>query len=240
MRSRWTLLVGLVLLLAGAGITGSVAAEEPVAEGIVRTDSVGATGMSLRRIAVGASGLIYWGGVLIQARRVRKKIGRTPNLRPKGTKERALWLGWMVVVVGWIAQPFFVAEGDFFPAAGHLVAGIAGLVLIVLGYLATLWCYAAMGAAWRIGIDSGGTTSLVQTGPYRRIRHPIYSFQMLMLAGAALLVPTPLSLAILLLHVVLASVKATDEEAHLIRIFGGEYREYMTRSGRFFPRVARG
>jgi len=239
MRSRWLLLVGTVLLLAGAGIAGAVAAE-PAAGGTTGSDVVEATGMSWRRIAVTASGLIYWGGVLLQARRVRKKIGRTPNLRPKGTKERALWLGWMVVVVGWIAQPFFVEEGSFSPVAGHPAAGIAGLVLIVLGYLATLWCYAAMGAAWRIGIDAGGTNSLVQTGPYRRMRHPIYSFQMLMLAGAALLLPTPLSVAILLLHFALASVKAADEEAHLTRIFGGEYRNYMTRSGRFFPSASRG
>jgi len=69
------------------------------------------------------------------------------------------------------------------------------------------------------------------------MRHPIYSFQMVMLAGAALLLPTPVSLAILVLHFICASIKAGDEEVHMTAVFGGEYREYMTRSGRFFPRL---
>ena len=194
------------------------------------------------RIVVCASGLIYWGGVLVQARRVRRKIGRMPNLRPKGTKERLLWIGWMIVVVGWIAQPFFVSgRGDVGSAFGllppliHLAALAAGSLLIVGGYLGTLWCYSAMGAAWRIGIDTEGSSSLVQAGPYRRMRHPIYSFQMVMLIGAALLLPTPVSFAIVVLHFVCASIKASDEEKHLTGVFGEEYRAYLGRTGRFIP-----
>jgi hypothetical protein len=58
----------------------------------------------LREIIVSASGVVYWGGVLIQARRVRRKIGRTPNLRPKGTKEMLLWVGWLIVIVVWLGH----------------------------------------------------------------------------------------------------------------------------------------
>lgn len=200
-------------------------------------------------LAVSASGLIYWGGVLVQARRVRRKIGRTPNLRPKGTKERLLWLGWMVVIFGWILQPFFVNGPGVsgspigpvllrpLPQLIQTAVQTGGILLIVLGYLGTLWCYAAMGAAWRIGIDTEGSSSLVQAGPYRRMRHPIYSFQMVMLLGAALLLPTPVSFSILVLHFICASIKAGDEERHLTGVFGAEYRNYMTRSGRFFPKL---
>ena len=234
MTVRFFLLALVVFFFSGADAVRS--AESAVAPS-VGTESISTTEMTLRRILVSASGLIYWGGVIVQARRVRKKIGRTPNLKPKGTKERALWLGWMIVIFGWIAQPFLVTGGAFVPALVHPAALIAGIALVVLGYLATLWCYAAMGAAWRIGIDTGGTSSLVQAGPYRRMRHPIYSFQMVMLAGAALLLPTPVSLLIIALHFICASFKASDEEVHLTAVFGGEYREYMTRSGRFFPRL---
>ncbi|MCB1204209.1 MAG: isoprenylcysteine carboxylmethyltransferase family protein [Verrucomicrobiae bacterium] len=190
-----------------------------------------------QRIVVTVSGLVYWGGVLIQARRVRKQIGRTPNLKPKGTKERLLWVGWTLVVLGWIAQPLWLHETDsWYGIRGGLVhpaASVAGLVLIILGYAATLWCYAAMGGAWRIGIDETGTSKLVQSGPYRRIRHPIYGFQMTMLIGAALLLPTWISLAILVIHYLCASFKAKDEERHLLKVFGEEYRAYMQRTRRF-------
>jgi protein-S-isoprenylcysteine O-methyltransferase Ste14 len=196
----------------------------------------------LRRAAVCASGLIYWGGVFLQARRVRKKIGRTPNLAPKDAKERLIWIGWIVVVTAWIGQPLLVSGPDvpplqFIPALTHPATLLPGLGLILLGYAGTLWCYAAMGAAWRIGIDKGGASSLVQSGPYRRMRHPIYSFQMVMLLGAALLLPTPISLAILVLHFVFASIKASDEETHLGGVFGAEYAGYMNRTGRFAPKL---
>jgi len=229
----------LPIFLAAALFTlafGSFAVAADVPAAATAPESISATELMLRCIVVSASGLIYWGGVIVQARRVRKKIGRTPNLKPKGTKERVLWVGWMIVIFGWIAQPFFVSGAGFLPELVHPAALVSGIVLIVLGYLATLWCYAAMGAAWRIGIDTGGTSSLVQAGPYRRMRHPIYSFQMVMLLGAALLLPTAVSLVILVLHFICASIKASDEEVHLTAVFGGEYREYMTRSGRFFPR----
>lgn len=199
--------------------------------------------MWLRCAVVAASGLIYWGGVWLQAKRVRRKIGRKPNTLPRGPRERVLWLGWTVVVIGWIAQPLFLSGrnpgGVLFglcPSMVHLPALWSGISIIVLGYLGTLWCYAAMGAAWRIGIDSEKTTSLVETGPYRRMRHPIYSFQMVMLIGAVLLLPTVASLAILLLHFIFASIKASDEEKHLSVVYGAEYRDYMKRTGRFFPR----
>jgi len=192
-----------------------------------------------QRIVVSLSGLVYWGGVLVQARRVRKKIGRTPNLKPKGTKERLLWVGWTTVVLCWILQPLWVrgtGSWEGVPAAlvGPAAWG-AGVILIVVGYAATLWCYAAMGAAWRIGIDQKGTSKLVQSGPYRRIRHPIYGFQMTMLIGAALLLPTWVSFAILVIHYVCATIKASDEEKHLTGVFGSEYRDYMKRTGRFLP-----
>jgi protein-S-isoprenylcysteine O-methyltransferase Ste14 len=192
-----------------------------------------------QRIVVALSGLVYWGGVLVQARRVRKKIGRTPNLKPKGTKERLLWVGWTTVVLCWILQPLWVrGAGSWYGVQAAFVypaAWVAGVVLIVAGYAATLWCYAAMGAAWRIGIDQKGTSKLVQSGPYRLIRHPIYGFQMTMLIGAALLLPTWISLAILVIHYVCASIKAVDEERHLTGVFGEEYRDYMKRTGRFLP-----
>ena len=92
-----------------------------------------------------------------------------------------------------------------------------------------------MGAAWRIGIDRKGSSELIQRGPYRSIRHPIYSFQMMMLLGAALLLPTVASVGLVILHFICASVKARDEERHLINIFGEKYVAYRTRTGKFLP-----
>ena len=68
------------------------------------------------------------------------------------------------------------------------------------------------------------------------MRHPIYSFQIVMLFGALLLLPTVLSAAILALHVVCVLAKAADEEAYMLTVHGQEYRDYVSRSGKLLPK----
>jgi len=196
-----------------------------------------------RRAVVSASGIIYWVGVWILARRVRKRIGRSPNLKPRGAKEKILWVGWLLVILVWVGQSFVVKTENarpvvaFFPAALNLPLLVAGIALVVGGYAGTLWCYAAMGNTWRIGVNQSEKTTLVERGPYRAIRHPIYAFQLVMLAGAALLLPTILSFAILVLHLICALIKAVDEEHYLKAVHGQTYVNYMDRTGRLLPKL---
>lgn len=198
----------------------------------------------LRRAVAFLSGALYWAGVFVQARRVRKHIGRSPNLRPRGTKERLLWVGWFLVIAIWLGQPILVRadNGSILvqpgPALLNALTLLSGIALVAGGYAGTLWCYAAMGDAWRIGINRKEKVSLVTGGPYRTMRHPIYSFQIVMLAGVALLLPTPLSLAALAVHFVCVLVKASDEEQFLLGSVGEEYGTYLSRTGRLFPKFA--
>ena len=197
----------------------------------------------LRRVVVGASGLLYWGGVVIQARRIRKQIGRSPNLRPRGSREKALWVGWLIVILAWIGQPLLVgvtgttAGLNLMPGLLHPVGLAVGLALVALGYAGTLWTYAALGDTWRIGINANEKTALVSRGPYRWVRHPIYVLQFVMLAGAALLLPTPVSFATLATHYLCVRLKAGDEEKYLMTVHGTAYREYLSRTASLFPRL---
>ena len=63
-----------------------------------------------------------------------------------------------------------------------------------------------------MGINRTEKTLLVTCGPFQWVRHPIYLFQVVMLAGTGLLLPTPISLSILVIHMVCLVVKASDEE----------------------------
>jgi protein-S-isoprenylcysteine O-methyltransferase Ste14 len=195
----------------------------------------------LRRIVVAASGVIYWGGVWVQARRVRKQIGHSPNLKPRGRKEKALWLGWFVVIVVWVGQPLLIGgTSSLLPGLLHPAGLVLGAALIIFGYAGTLWCYAAMGDTWRIGINAREKTTLVQRGPYRHVRHPLYGFQIVMLSGAALLLPTPASFSIVVLHCICVLIKASDEEKYLTTLHGDAYRDYLSSTGRLFPRFSAG
>ncbi len=194
----------------------------------------------LRRAVVSGFAFLYWAGVWVQARRIRKQIGRSPNLKPRGRKEKLLWLGWLVVIVIWMTQSWLIAKvpgAYFIDALVSRPALVAGVALTVAGYVGTLWCYAAMGDAWRIGINAKEKNTLVNRGPYRFVRHPIYLFQIVMLAGGVLLLPTIWSFVILLIHLACVLIKAVDEETYLLSVHGQAYRNFMERTGRLLPKV---
>ena len=199
----------------------------------------------MRRLLASGSGVFYWLGVIIQARRVRRHIGRSPNLNPRGTKEKLLWFGWMLVVLSWIAGPFLCGPDTQVAAAKPVISLIlpAGLVmgtlLLIAGYAGTQWCYRVMGDAWRIGVNRKEKTFLVTNGPYRLVRHPIYSFQLVMISGICLLLPAPVFTAVLVLHLVCVNLKAQDEESYLAGVHGDSYTEYVKTTGRLVPRFAR-
>src|SRR4051812_35088249 len=102
--------------------------------------------LALNRASVFCSAVVYWSGVWVQARRVRKRIGRSPNVRPQGPKERLLWAGWALVVMAWLALPFLTG---LIPSPVHPLGTALGIILLAIGYAGTLWCYVAMGNAWR-------------------------------------------------------------------------------------------
>ena len=185
--------------------------------------------LSLNRAVVFASAIIYWGGVWIQARRVRRRTGRSTNTRPRSTTERLLWAGWCFVVMAWLALPF-LSRGtrslpgiSIIPAFVHPVCSALGMSLMVAGYAGTLWCYAAMGNAWRMGVNRAEKPNLVLRGPYRFVRHPIYLFQVVLVGAVGLLLPSPLAIAILIVHLICVNIKAADEEAYLRAVIGPAY-----------------
>ena len=199
-------------------------------------------GLWLRKILVFGSALVYWTGVFIQTCRVRRRIGRFPNVTPHGGKERILWVGWIVVLVGWMGQPLVIGNPGVpfvspFSLLVHPVGMILGTIMIVGGYAGTLWCYKALGDAWRMGIRRREKTVLVKNGPYHFVRHPVYFFQIVLLFGTTLLLPTLFSLVLVGIDLCCVFVKALDEEDHLMRVLGPEYSAYLAATGRFLPKI---
>jgi len=81
---------------------------------------------------------------------------------------------------------------------------------------------------------------LVTAGPYRYVRHPLYSTFFLFGLAALVIAQTYLVLVALILLYLIAQVVIRYEEGLMERQFGQEWREYAKKTPRFFPRLWRG
>lgn len=82
---------------------------------------------------------------------------------------------------------------------------------------------------------------LVTWGPYRRVRHPFYTAFLLAFLGALLVLPHPATLLALGYGAAALHTTAVGEERRLAAgEFGPQYVRYMSRTGRFLPRLTRG
>ena len=99
-----------------------------------------------------------------------------------------------------------------------------------------IWTFSHLGKNLTDTVVTRREHTLVVSGPYRWIRHPFY----IGVAGAvvcASLATTNWLVAITGLTVLALLVARTDrEEAKLVERFGDDYRTYMARTGRFWPR----
>ncbi len=79
------------------------------------------------------------------------------------------------------------------------------------------------------------TSSLVTSGIYRYIRHPLYSSLLFLTWGIFFKVPTWLGLILALAATLFLIATARADEAECMHFFGTPYQEYMKRSKRFVP-----
>src|SRR5207248_314903 len=106
----------------------------------------------------------------------------------------------------------------------------------VVALLATIRCWLRMGDDWRMDIGAR-KTALITDGFFRLIRHPIYTFSMLLMVCSAIVVPTAPMVLVAVIHLTLMNLKARNEEQHLSAVHGETYRRYVSRTGRFLPRL---
>lgn len=113
----------------------------------------------------------------------------------------------------------------------------AGLILLALGAALALWARFTLGRSSTVtGVPAPGA-ELVTRGPYRRLRHPIYSAGLLMIPGAAALTDSAFILGVGVVMLVVLDIRTRREERLLLDRFGDAYRRQMDRTHRWLPRL---
>lgn len=117
---------------------------------------------------------------------------------------------------------------------------VAGLVLVVVGVAFNIWGRLLLKSSWanQIRIYEGQT--LLTTGPYAIVRHPLYASLIWIFIGGSLVYSNPVSLLLTAcVFVPMMYVRAKKEDAVLLENFAGEHEAYRNATGMFFPRVWR-
>lgn len=114
-----------------------------------------------------------------------------------------------------------------------------GVLFGVLCVLGIYWLFNSIGS----GITPTSATrqdhKLVTRGPYRWVRHPLYTVGSSMFIAFGMMADNWFIAALGMLAFIAMAARTSKEEANLIAKFGDEYREYMGRTGRFFPKLTK-
>ena len=119
----------------------------------------------------------------------------------------------------------------------HSVAvQIVGVVLFVAGLALAVWARIYLGRNWGMPMTERAEPELVTSGPYRFVRHPIYSGILLAILGSALCT-TLFWLALLVLLGVYFIYSARVEEQRMTGSFPSQYPSYKARTKMLIPFV---
>ncbi len=102
------------------------------------------------------------------------------------------------------------------------------------------WVFRSLGTNITDTVVTRAEHTLVTSGPYRWVRHPFYVATALAVAANSLVTANWFLALTGGLTVSLIVVRTRTEEEKLIERFGGQYREYMECTGRFFPLLRSG
>jgi protein-S-isoprenylcysteine O-methyltransferase Ste14 len=112
-----------------------------------------------------------------------------------------------------------------------------GMGFGAIGGCLMIWTFHTLGRNLTDTVVTRKEHTLITSGPYRWVRHPIYGSAAFIVLAASLLSASWLVLLCGAAVLTLLVLRTKTEEQKLIDRFGDEYRDYCDRTGRFFPRL---
>jgi protein-S-isoprenylcysteine O-methyltransferase Ste14 len=186
------------------------------------------------------TGLIYFFGVII-VYWIRGIRFWGPRAKGKIVKEEQTdWSFWMIVAG--MAAAFYLPPVEFLYFKAILPQSlwmpIAGWILILCGSVLFIWARGALGEYYSGHVSVLVGQPLIQSGPYRFIRHPAYAGYVLIAAGITVGY-TSLTGVIVILFLLLPAVvyRLSLEDRFLAERFGDQFRAYAHATARLIPGV---
>ena len=150
---------------------------------------------------------------------------------PLGDMGQLILLGMFCVI--WVGDSFFLRKSTFL--SGYLPLYLR---LIMLGLALVSGMYLFRSGHAVVSHDKR-PNSLVTKGAFRYVRHPLYLASLLTYFGLTISTASLFSFALSVGIFVFYDYIAGYEEQLLEATFGGEYRNYQRRTGKWIPRIRR-
>jgi protein-S-isoprenylcysteine O-methyltransferase Ste14 len=115
--------------------------------------------------------------------------------------------------------------------------GVTAVVLTWAGIALAIWARWHLGQYWSGRITIKQDHKLIRTGPYTRLRHPIYSGLDLAVIGSALAIGRLRCMVGVCVIITGFWIKAKREEAMLGRQFGSDFEEHRRQTGFLLPHL---
>jgi protein-S-isoprenylcysteine O-methyltransferase Ste14 len=112
-----------------------------------------------------------------------------------------------------------------------------GIGLMVVAVPLIYWMFSSLDTNISPTVVTREQHTLVTAGPYRWIRHPLYTFATLNFIGLILVAANWFMLVTAIVALWALHVRTPLEEQRLVDAFGDEYRQYMQRTGRYLPKL---
>ena len=113
---------------------------------------------------------------------------------------------------------------------------LGGIALLPYGFILVVWAIWSLRRSLRVHPAPAAHAELVTDGPFRHIRHPIYTGILILALGYALWSQHPGRIGVTLLLGLLFWVKG-DYEERLLRQQFPHYADYVARTGRLWPQL---
>ncbi len=104
---------------------------------------------------------------------------------------------------------------------------IMGGLIIILGFILKFLAYRTLGSNWSAKVNIYSDHKLINTGPYKIFRHPVYISYLLTFAGYGILSGNMLFILFAFVYHALNSMRAKQEEKMLLEKFGDKYQTYI-------------
>jgi protein-S-isoprenylcysteine O-methyltransferase len=151
---------------------------------------------------------------------------------------RSLFVLWTVIVVSlWLGiQMVWLFPGA--TVAYRRGFYFFGLILFVAGLTFRWYSIGYLGRYFTVNVAISAEHKLVDSGPYRHVRHPTYTGSLLAFVGLGFCFGNWLTVLFLTVPIIGAFLwRIRIEEQALIEALGENYRAYMQRTKRLIPRI---